>query len=81
VGATRKFEGALKALVPITSQKDIAQFLNNAENAQKLNNLVDDIHEAVIEYQVCTPKALALIAPNVCLRPPCNKISTTAPAC
>jgi len=81
VGATRELERALKALAPITSQKDIAQFLNNADNAQKLNNLVDDIHEAVIEYQVCTPNALALVAPNVCLRPPCNKISTTAPVC
>jgi len=62
------------------SQKDIAQFLNNTENAQKLNDLVDDIHEAVMEYQVCTPKALALIIPNIFLRLPYNKTSTTASA-
>jgi len=63
----------------MTSQKDIVQFLNNAENARKLNDLVDDIHEAVIEYQVCTPKVLALVAPNICFRLPYNKASTTAP--
>jgi len=68
-----------KALDPMTSQKDIVQFLNNAENARKLNDLVDDIHEAVIEYQVCTPKALALIELNICFRLPCNKASTTTP--
>jgi len=63
----------------MTNQKDVAQFLNNAENAQKLNDLVDDIHEAVMDYQVCTLKALALISPDVRLRLPYNKISTTAP--
>jgi len=70
-------EDVCKSLVPMAAQKDIAQFLNNAENAQKLNDLVDDIHEAVIEYQVCTPNfPFILIAPNVCLRLPYNKIST-----
>jgi len=36
----------------MTTQGDIAQFLSNAENAQKLNDLVDDIREAVMDYQV-----------------------------
>jgi len=63
----------------MANQKDMAQFLNNAENAQKLSDLVDDISEAVMEYQVCSPKSLALIAPNIHLRPLYNKISTTAP--
>jgi len=64
----------------MSSQKDIVQFLNNAENAQKLNDLVDDIHEAVMEYQVRTPKALTTVVPNIHFRRPYNKISTTAPA-
>jgi len=63
----------------MASQKNIAQFLSNADNAQRLNDLVDDISEAVMEYQVCTPKALALVAPNTCFRLPYNKASTTTP--
>jgi len=60
----------------MATQKDIAQFLNNTENAQKLNDLVDDIHEAVMEYQVWTPKGLALALSNTCLRLPYNNTST-----
>ena len=63
----------------MTNQKNIAQFLNNTENAQKLSDLLDDIREAVMDYQVCTFEELALIASNVCLRPPCTGISTAAP--
>jgi len=63
----------------MTKQKNIAQFLNNTENAQKLNDLVDDISEAVMEYQVRAPEALALIALNIHFRLLCNKIYTTAP--
>ena len=78
MGPARKLEDVCKALDPMVTQKDIAKFLSNAENAQKLNDLVDDIHEAMIEYQVRSPKTLALIRPNIRLRLPYNKISTTA---
>jgi len=54
----------------MATQKDIVRFLNNTENAQKLSDLVDDICEAVMEYQVCAPKGLALIASNIHLRLP-----------
>jgi len=46
----------------MTTQKDIAQFLSNTENAQKLNDLVDDVREAVMDYQVRTSERLT---PNV----------------
>jgi len=49
----------------MTIQKDIAQFLNNTENAQKLNDLVDDIREAVMDYQVRILREPALIASNI----------------
>ena len=42
------------------------QFLSNAENAQKLNGLVDDIREAVMDYQVRSSKGPSLGASNVC---------------
>ena len=63
----------------MAAQREIAQFLNNTENAEKLNDTVDDIREAVMDYQVRIPKGLALIASNACLRFPYNGIYTTAP--
>ena len=47
------------------TQKDIAQFLSNAENAQKLNDLVDDIREAVMDYQVRTSEGTSLSVSNI----------------
>lgn len=73
----RKLEDVRQALDPITTQKNIAQFLNNVENAQKLNGLVDDIREAVLDYQVCAPKGLVLVVPNVRHRLPYSRIPTT----
>ena len=49
----------------MAARNDIVQFLNNAENAQKLNGLVDDIREAVVDYQVRTSKGPSLSASNV----------------
>ena len=62
----RKLEGVREVLDPIATQKNIVQFLSNAENAQKLNGLVDDIREAVMDYQVRTSKGPSLTASNVC---------------
>ena len=62
----------------MATQKDIAQALNNAGNAQKLNDLVDDIREAVMDYQVCTPEDWLFVS-NVILRHPYNMIPTKAP--
>jgi len=36
----------------MASQKDISQFLNDTEKAQRLSDLVGVIFEAVLEYQV-----------------------------
>ena len=54
MGITRKLEGVRQALDMIAAQKNIVQFLSNGDNAQKLNDLVDDIREAVMDYQVRT---------------------------
>jgi len=61
----RKLKDVRQTLDPMTTQKDIAQFLSNAENAQKLNDLVDDIREAVMDYQVCTSGGLAMNMSNI----------------
>ena len=66
MGITRKLEDVRQALDPMTTQKDIAQFPSNTENAQRLNDLVDDIREAVMDYQVRTSDGLALSVSNIC---------------
>lgn len=36
----------------MNTQGSAVRFLRNAENAKKLNGLVDDVREAVMDYQV-----------------------------
>jgi hypothetical protein len=57
----RKLKDVNQTLDSITTQNDLVQFLNNTENAQKLDGLVGDIHDALMCYQVCAPKPLVLI--------------------
>ena len=51
----------------VATQSDLAKFLSNPENAQRLNGLVEDICCALMEYHVCAPKWLALIVSDICL--------------
>jgi len=50
----------------ITAQEDLALFLKSPENAQKFNGLVEDVRDALIDYQVCFPKSLVLAVANIC---------------
>ena len=53
----------------MATRKNIKQFLSNAGNAQKLNDLVDDIREAVMDYQVRTEsRGAAPAVSNICFR-------------
>jgi len=49
----------------MATQKDLALFLKNSENVQKLDGLVQDTRYALMDYQVCSPKRLALIIVDV----------------
>ena len=60
----RKLKAAGQALDSIITRKDLAQFLNSTESGQKLNDLVEDIRDALMGYQVYTPKLFALITSN-----------------
>jgi len=40
----------------ITAREDLAGFLDNSENARKLNGLVEGIRYALMDYQVRTPR-------------------------
>lgn len=44
----------------ITAQEDLAGFFSNPENAREFNGLVEDVRYALMDYQVRTPKILAL---------------------
>jgi hypothetical protein len=53
-----------QALNSVATRSSLAQFLNDTKNAEELNGLVEDIRDALMSYQVSTPKPLALIASN-----------------
>ena len=38
------------------TRNDLADFLNNPENTQRLDGLVEDVRYALIDYRVCGPK-------------------------
>ena len=59
------------------TRNDLADFLNDPENAQRLDGLVEDVRYALIGYRVRAHEMIALIVSNICLRLPYNKISTT----
>jgi hypothetical protein len=61
---TRKLKEVGETLDSVISQEDIVQFLNDTENAEEFNILVEDIRNALLAYQVCTPELLAYIAFN-----------------
>ena len=50
------------------NQNDLVDFLDDPENAQWVNGLVEDIHYALMDYQVCIPTKLAFIDSNIRLR-------------
>ena len=62
---------------PMIIRNDLVDFLNNPEDAQRLNGLVEDIRYALVDYQVWVPKALALVASDIRLRVLHNEIPTT----
>ena len=74
---SRKLKEIGQAMDSVTIQEDLTHFFNDPENAQRLNGLVEDIHYALMDYQVCTPKRLTPIIPYICLRLQENKTSVT----
>ena len=53
MGAVRKLEDICQNLSLPTEQGKVVEFLTNPENAQRINDLVEDIHEVLMGYQVC----------------------------
>ena len=51
----RKLEDVGRDLVPLKKQGKAKGFFNNAENTGKLSSLVEEIRDAMMEYQVYRP--------------------------
>ena len=49
---SRKLQAVGRDLVPLKKQGKVKGFFNNSENAGKLSSLVEDIRDAMMEYQV-----------------------------
>ena len=49
----RKLENVLQDLIPLAEQGKITRFLNSSEDVDKLSGLVEDIRDAMMDYQVC----------------------------
>jgi hypothetical protein len=47
-----KLNKILKDLVPLSQRGKVTQFLTSADDADKLGGMVDDIRDAMMEYQV-----------------------------
>jgi len=52
-GIGRKLQDVCRDLSPLKEQGKVEGFFNNTENAGKLGRLVEDIRDAMMEYQVC----------------------------
>ena len=76
MGIARKLEGICQSLTLPMEERQVLEFLTNTENAWKINDLVEDVCEVLMEYQVCVSNYLSCTLSEVCVRLHCNKIST-----
>ena len=58
MGIGRKLDDVDRELALLAGQGKVVGFLANTENAQRINGLVDDIREVMMDYQVCAPNTL-----------------------
>ena len=55
IGTGRKLEDIRQDLALLEEQGKTKGFFNNVENSDKLGGLVEDVRDAVIDYQVRIP--------------------------
>jgi len=65
-----------QAMDSVAAQEDLTHYLNDPKNTRELNDLVEDIHFALMDYQVCPPKSTPITF-LIYLRILSNKISIT----
>jgi hypothetical protein len=76
MGIARELENIRRGLILPEEQGKVMGFLTNTKNVQRINDLVEDIREALMDYQVRTSNTFSTMA-DVRVRLRCNKISTT----
>ena len=72
-----KLEDIRQELVLLGEQGGTKGFFNNVENADKLGGLVEDVRDAVMDYQVCIPSNNSSSRAHVSCRLHCNRTCTT----
>ena len=77
MGVDRKLQDVRQDLAPLEKQGKVEGFFNNTENAGKLSALVEDIRDAMIEYQVCAQTPTTSSISDIRIRPRYSKTSTT----
>jgi hypothetical protein len=60
MGVGRKLEDIHQDITQLAGQGAAVGFLTNTKNAQRINGLVEDIREAMMDYQVCISEDLIL---------------------
>ena len=58
MGIARKLDDVDRELALLAGQGKVVGFLANTENAQRINGLVEDIREVMMDYQVCASNIL-----------------------
>ena len=53
MGIARGLKGVSRGLALLARQGNVTGFLANAENARRINDLVEDIRQVMMDYQVC----------------------------
>ena len=68
----RKLKNVLQELKPLEKQGKVEGFFTNAKNSDKLAGLVENIRDAVMDYQVCPQNNLI----SLCLIPISDFVAT-----
>ena len=71
----RKLRNTLQGLELLAKQESVEGLLKNPKNADKLRDLVGDIGDAVMDYQVCIQTEPVMLTPDTHFRPHCNRTS------
>ena len=80
MGITRSLENIHRGLSQLQGQGKIEGFFNNVDNADKLSGAVEDIRDAMMDYQVRIRNLLTFGVSDIRIRPHYSKTSTTRTA-
>ena len=75
-GFVRKLGDIYQNLALPVEQGEVIGFLTNPKNAQRVNGLVEDIHEALMDYKVYILNCQIPALSEIYIRLHCNRIFT-----